>query len=128
MTTREKMIKYRTDYGIDIQTMARQCRISSYLLTILEEGAVTTPKLVPQIAKAYGLTELEAEELMPLHMRPHGGDYEPDRYVESGPLSTKVVGRLPSYLWGMIKSRHGHSPRPVDSTIWDKNTRFLEDN
>ena len=127
MTTREKMVKYREDHGIDIPTMANRCRISSYLMEILEEGAVTTPKLVPQIAKEYELTDLEAEELMPLHMRPHGGDYEPDRYVETGPLSTKVIGRLPDYLWGLCKSRHGHSSRPIDNSITDKNVKYLED-
>ena len=99
MTTREKMIKYRTDYKISIPSMAQQCHISSYLLQLLEDGAVTTPKLVPQIASAYGLSELEAEDLMPEHMRPHGNDYEPDRFVNDHPVSCRVLGRLPDYLW-----------------------------
>ena len=99
MTTREKMIKFREDYGVDIPTMARQCRISPRLLEILEEGGVTTPKLVPQIAAAYGLDELEAEDLMPEHMRPHGNDYDPLRYVNLSPVNSRVVLPLPDYLW-----------------------------
>lgn len=81
MTTREKMVKFRESKGLDIRDMAYRCRIGPTLMEILEEGGVTTPKLVPQIAEQYGLTELEAEDLMPEHMRPHGPDYDPDRYV-----------------------------------------------
>ena len=47
---------------------------------MVEDGAVTHPKIVERIRKAYKLTELEAEELMPLHRRPNGGDYDPTRY------------------------------------------------
>lgn len=61
------------------------------MMEILEAGAVTTPKLVVRIAQEYGLTDLEAEELMPLHMRPHGGDYEPDRYVIKTPVNKTFV-------------------------------------
>lgn len=81
MTTREKMVKFRESKGLDIRDMAYRCRIGPRLMEILEEGGVTTPRLVPQIAEQYGLTELEAEDLMPEHMRPHGPDYDPDRYV-----------------------------------------------
>ena len=99
MATREKMIKYRTDYGISLPEMSKICGVSSYLLQILEDGGVTTPKLVPQIASAYGLSELEAEELMPEHMRPHGNDYDPERYVDPTPVSCRMVGKLPDFLW-----------------------------
>lgn len=101
MTTREKMTKYREDYSIDLNFMAKQCGISPRLLEILEEGGVTTPKLVPQIAKAYGLNELEAEELMPEHMRPHGNDYDPLRYVNISAINSRVVLPLPDFLWRM---------------------------
>ena len=75
------MIETRKQMGLSIPDMARKCEIGSYLLQMIEVGAVTTPKLVPQIAEQYGLTELESEELIPEHMRPHGDDYEPNRYV-----------------------------------------------
>lgn len=112
MTTREKMVKFRTDYGVSLLDMAKQCKISTYLLDLLENGAVTTPKLVPQIASAYGLSELEAEELMPEHMRPHGDDYEPDRYVINTPVSSRVINKLPDYLWMSLTSRSGHVSHP----------------
>ena len=112
MTTREKMVKFRTDHNLSILDMARRCRISSYLMEILEEGAVTTPKLVPQIAEAYGLDELEAEELMPEHLRPHGDDYEPNRYVLDVPVSSRVINKLPDFLWMSLTSRSGHVSHP----------------
>lgn len=111
MTTREKMNKFRTDHNLSIPDMAKRCRISSYLLQLLEDGAVTTPKLVPQIAEEYELTELEAEELMPEHMRPHGNDYDPDRYVLNEPISSRVIAKLPDFLWeSSLRSRSGCKP------------------
>ena len=111
LNTREKMIQCRKDRHVSIPDMAQRCRISSYLLQLLEDGAVTTPKLVPQIAEAYNLSELEAEELMPEHMRPHGDDYDPDRYVVNMPVSCRVMERLPDFLWSSrMKGGSWHRP------------------
>ena len=79
------MVKYRSDNQIDIRTMAERCRISMGLLRMLEEGEVSAPSIAQRVGEAYGLTELETEDLMPLNYRLHGGDYEPDRYVEPDP-------------------------------------------
>ena len=80
-TVRQKMVRRREHGGITIQQMAKKCRISEGLMRMIEEGEVTHPVIAQRIARRYRLTELEAEELMPLNRRPHGGDYDPDRYA-----------------------------------------------
>ena len=79
---RERMIKRREKYRISRKKMALKCGCSEKLLQIIEEeDGVTRPNIAKRIGLAYGLTELEIEELMPINYRPHGGDYEPDRYL-----------------------------------------------
>lgn len=79
---RERMIAYRTQRRLSRYRMAERCKCSERLIFILEEEAgVTAPNIAKRVAKEYGLTELEAEELMPINRRPNGGDYDPDRYL-----------------------------------------------
>lgn len=91
-STREKMVEFREKYGLSIQQMANICGTSTDILGMVEKGEVTHPKIVERIRKGYKLTDLEAEELLPIHRRPHGGDYEPDRYVvEFDPTMTTIM-------------------------------------
>jgi transcriptional regulator with XRE-family HTH domain len=81
MNVREKMKAFRESKGLSKKQMARKCGMSEVLLGIVETAGCTHPNIVSRIQKQYELTDLEAEELLPLHRRPHGGDYDPDRYV-----------------------------------------------
>jgi len=90
MTTREKMIKWRNDMNVTIKQLSENSGVSQTLLSMVEAGAVTHPLIVEKIRKAYGLTELEAEELMPKHHRLHGGAYEPDKFK---PLDDTYISR-----------------------------------
>ena len=90
MTTREKMIKWRNDMNVTIKQLSENSGVSQTLLSMVEAGEVTHPIIVEKIRKAYGLTELEAEELMPKHHRKHGGAYEPDKFK---PLDDTYISR-----------------------------------
>lgn len=61
--------------------MADLCGISEVLLKMVKNGHVTHPIFAENIRKAYNLTELEAEELMPENRRPHSPKYNPNKYV-----------------------------------------------
>lgn len=79
---REYMIRYRMRHKLSESEMARRCKISTGLLTDLEENDkyVTHPRIVERVAAAYKLTRKQAEGTLPLNYRP-GPDYDPDRYV-----------------------------------------------
>lgn len=81
MTVREKMVYIRERRGLSKKQMAGYCGVSETLLGMVEGWAVTHPNAVRRIQVAYGLNNLEAEELLPMNRRPHGGDYDPDRFV-----------------------------------------------
>lgn len=82
MTARETMIHKRKEMGFSTKYMALyQYGISEVLLKMIENGAVTHPDIARKIQKVIGLSDLQTEELIPLHRRPHGGDYDPNRYV-----------------------------------------------
>lgn len=80
MTVRERMIAWRERFGVSRDQVAKEIGCSKDLLGMVEHGEVTHPSIAHRIGAAYGLSELETEELMPKNYRPHGGDYEPDRY------------------------------------------------
>ena len=81
MTVREKMAYIRGRRDMTKKQMAGYCGVSELLLSMVEAGHVTHPNLVRRIQVAYGLNNIEAEELLPVNRRPHGGDYEPDRFA-----------------------------------------------
>ena len=81
MTVREKMMDFRRNFGLSRKDMAVLSCCSEGLLAGVERGDVTHPIIAHRIGEAYGLTEIETEELMPLCKRIHGGNYEPDKYV-----------------------------------------------
>ena len=84
MKTREIMIHTRKMMGLSAKKMAmQQYGISEVLLKMIEAGEVTHPEIAKKIQRTLNLTDLQTEELVPLHRRPHGGDYDPDRYTES---------------------------------------------
>ena len=78
---RKKMRDYRKSLGLSKKEMAKRCGISEVLLGMVENCDVTNPGIVARIQEQYKLTDLEAEDLLPINRRPHGGDYDPDRYV-----------------------------------------------
>ena len=80
MTTREKMIKWRNKNRITLRFLSDRSGVSETLLSMVEAGEVTHPKIVKKIQKVYRLNDLEAEELMPKIHRPHDPEYEPDKY------------------------------------------------
>ena len=76
----QKIQKWQTRERLDNEKAAKKLGISEFLFSTIMDGGVTHPKIVEKIQKTVGLSELEAEELLPKHRRKHGGDYEPDRY------------------------------------------------
>lgn len=80
MTTREKMIDWRNKSGITIKQLSLNTGVSQTLLGMVEAGHVTHPLIVKKIKRAYRLTDLEAEELLPKCRRKHGSNYDPDMY------------------------------------------------
>ena len=76
------MIEFRKMRDVSLNVMAKACECSSGLLRMLEEdrNSVTHPRIARRIAKAYKMTAEQAENLLPINYRPHGGDYDPDRY------------------------------------------------
>lgn len=81
MTARERIIATRKKMKVTQKGMAKLLHISQWLLDTIESGGVTHPNIVKRIQDMCGLTNRQAEELLPLCRRPHGGSYDPDRYV-----------------------------------------------
>ena len=81
MDARQYMIQIRERKNRTIKQMADLIGISEGLLRMIEEGAVTHPQIVLAIQNTYTLTDMQAEELLPVNRRPNGGEYDPDRYV-----------------------------------------------
>lgn len=90
MNIREKMIKFREEHLLTIKDMADRCGVSNDIIGMVEKGEVTHPTIVAKIAEGYGLTDLEAEELMPKNRRPHGPEYDPYKYVVEPPINISV--------------------------------------
>lgn len=81
MTTREKMINWRIENDIPLRTISHWTGLSETILSMVEAGEVTHPKIVEKIRRAYHLTEKEAEELLPKNYRKSDPEYDPERYV-----------------------------------------------
>lgn len=88
MTTREKMIKWREANGITLRKLSDQSGISETLLSMVEAGNVTHPKLVKIIKRLYKLTNDEAEELLPKNYRRSNPEYDPNKFVQPVPKLT----------------------------------------
>ena len=92
---RQGMILHRKLKNISQSEMAEKIGISTTLLSMIESGEYTTPGIAQRIAKAYGLDESSWgyltddpwEYLVPINRRPHGDDYDPDRYVHEPAIS-----------------------------------------
>lgn len=82
MAAREYMIEFRKKMGVDLRTMARQCRVSMTLLSWLEtsDKEVTHPLIAERIGKKYKLTGAQIEGLMPENHRKSSPNYNPDKY------------------------------------------------
>lgn len=78
---RERMKKYRQVNGISVKDMAKCIGISKELVSMVEAGEVTHPKIAKKIQKAYGLTDEETEFLIPRIHRKDDEMYEPDKYM-----------------------------------------------
>lgn len=76
------MIAYRERLRLTLKDMSEESGVSEQLLDILENGGTTTTKIAKRVAKAYRLTDEQAELLLPLNLRPNGGDYDPLRYMD----------------------------------------------
>lgn len=93
MTTAQKMVDYRNAHNVTQEQMAWKANVPFKIIEILESGGVTHPNIVKRIAKAYELTEDEAEELLPENRRPHHPDYDPNKYVM--PIDPNMVSVMP---------------------------------
>lgn len=93
MDTRSKMLQFRKDHHLSIRDISDRIYVSSDLIGMVEKGEVTHPLIVQKLASAYGLSNLEAEQLMPKNHRPHDPEYDPLKYVVSPPtqISYKTV-------------------------------------
>lgn len=75
------MIAYRESINADYKFLSLKCGVSPGLIAMVERAHVTHPNIVSRLQKLYSLSNLEAEELLPLNRQLHGGSYDPDRYV-----------------------------------------------
>lgn len=82
---RKVIRKFREENGFTHRQAADYCGISEVLYKILENGGTTHPNIAAKIGSILGLSELQIEDLMPEHRRPHSPKYEPDKYVEHTP-------------------------------------------
>ena len=82
MSAREKIKRdQHARYVTDDKNCALECGMSEVLFKMVKNGEVTHPNIARRIQKVFGLTDLEAEELMPENRRPHSPKYEPDKFV-----------------------------------------------
>lgn len=105
-TAREKMQKWREKRGLSYADISQRCGVSAGLISCIEGGWVTHPNIVSKLQKVYKLTDLQSEELLPEHRRPHGNDYEPDRYVEKVDTSTDRILPKQSLIDRYCTERH----------------------
>lgn len=90
---REYTIEYRKALQIDIQAMAKKCKISKGLLEMLEgcDQEVTHPNIAKRVSRAYKLTKQQAEGLMPEHYRKSSPNYNPDLYKRNDLENKKIA-------------------------------------
>lgn len=81
MDVREKMIEWRKENHITLRMLSNRSGVSETLLSIVERGEVTHPKIVEKIQKVYKLTDSEAEELLPENYRKSSPKYDPNKFV-----------------------------------------------
>lgn len=94
MTTREKMIRWRNATGITLRQLSDRSGVSESLLSMVESGHVTHPKIVAKIQRLYRLTDEEAEVLLPENYRKSSPNYDPDRYrIEAPPFTDGAIAR-----------------------------------
>lgn len=82
VTAAEVIRDYRIRHNLTIHQLAVKCDIGPALMSYLEAGAVTHPKIVERLQKIFDLTDEQTEGLLPKNRRPHDPDYDPDRYVD----------------------------------------------
>ncbi len=82
---REYMIEFRKARSLDIQAMAKECKISKTLLEMLEfnDQEITHPKIAERVSRAYKLTRAQMEGLMPEHYRKSSPNYNSDLYKQN---------------------------------------------
>lgn len=90
MSTAEKMRAYREKHRYSIKTMSMKSGCSEMLLKMVENGAVTHPKIAEQIKRAYRLNKKDILEIIPENHRP-GPNYNPDKYKAPEKVSKYVI-------------------------------------
>lgn len=91
MNAIDKIRTWQDREQLDNFQAAKRIGISESLFFRVIHGYTTHPNIAKKIADICGLSELEAEELMPENRRLHGVHYEPDKYVRD-----VDIFRLPS--------------------------------
>lgn len=82
MARREYMIEFRKKRCLTFETMAKVCKVSKTLLSMIEasEDVVTHPNIARRIGEKYRLTEAQIEGMMPENYRPSSPEYDPNKY------------------------------------------------
>ena len=75
------MISFRENYKLSYEKLSEKSGVSPGLIELVENGAVTHPLIVERFKELYSLTDIEAEELLPINRRPHDPKYDPDKYA-----------------------------------------------
>ena len=107
LSTAEKMKAYREEKRYSIKTMSMKSGCSEMLLKMVENGAVTHPKIAEQIKKAYKLNKKDILEIIPENYRP-GPNYDPDKYKAPKKVSKYVIIKrsdAESDLFGYLSAR-----------------------
>ena len=89
---RLRMVEIELERGVTRDEMAKEVDISRPLLGMVVHGEVTHPEIAKRIAKVYDLSELEYEQLIPKHRRPHDPAYDPEMFMDHIDRSKVGVG------------------------------------
>lgn len=104
MSAVDKMLDFRKITKIPVREIAKRAGVSPAVISLVEKGGVTHPKLARKIQIYYGLTEEEYLEIIPDNHR----EGDPNRYTESSPPFNPKIPPRSEEIRTYINSRLNH--------------------
>lgn len=101
MSAVDKMLDFRKITGLPISVIAKRAGVSASVISVVEKGGVTHPKLAKKIQLYYGLTDEEYLEIVPENHR----DGDPNRFKEATPKFNGMIEPRSVEIRSYINSR-----------------------